>query len=91
MKLKLSIIIGCVAGMFGIVGGLTAFDDRYAKGERLIQVEYRLDQKIMSDRLFNLQERMWMLEDRYGVVEAQKAGEYRRLKQEMDLLSERLR
>lgn len=91
MKLKLSVIIVCIVGLFTIVGGLVAFDDRYAKYDQLCQVEYRLDQKIMIDKLFNLQNRQWRLQDRYGEEDAKKLEEYRALEQEKELINKQLK
>jgi len=91
MKLKLTVIISIIVGTFTIVGGIIAFDERYAKYDHLCQVEHRLEQKIVYDRINNLQQRMWSLEDRYGADEARRLEEYRKLQQEKNLLDRKLR
>ena len=68
-----------------IAGALYAVDDRWAKASDLQLVELRLDQKIYSDRLHDIQLRIWSLEDRYGSdqkMPKEVKDEYRRLKQE---------
>lgn len=84
-------IISCLVALMTVIGGFVAVDARYAKESRVCQVEQRLEQKIVTDRLFHLQERMWNLEDRYGADPAQRMEEYRLLKQEWELLDRKLR
>ena len=55
------------------------------------QLAIRVDQKILADRMDNVQERMWKLEDRYGgrnVPDADSVilGEYRELQVEREKL-----
>ena len=49
--------------MFGLAFSL---DSYVAKAKDLRQVEVRLDQKIVQDRIDFLQGQIWKLEDRYG-------------------------
>ena len=48
-----------------IVGGYFVIDSHYAKAEEFKKLEMRVEQKILSDRVDRLQERIWKLEDRY--------------------------
>ncbi len=67
---KISIIIGILIGATTLFGVGFKYDQRLAKAEdvnKSIQaLSIRLDQKILEDRLNNIQIRMWKLEDRYG-------------------------
>src|SRR5262245_36599968 len=64
-----------VPAMIGAMyGGGSWVDNRYHHADDALQgrsdlvlVEMRLDQKIMADRLNNVQMRIWRMEDRYGV------------------------
>ena len=60
------------------------FDARYADSAYVEQVAMRLDQKILSDRLQVIQQRVWQLEDRHrGQSMPQSVlDEYRRLIEE---------
>lgn len=69
-KFQLSIAI--FLGVVGIVSTIFAFDGRYAKEDSVAmmeaeiqKVEQRLDFKILEDRSYTLQERIWRYEDRY--------------------------
>ncbi|MFH2074878.1 MAG: hypothetical protein ABIJ57_05955, partial [Pseudomonadota bacterium] len=50
----------------GIVAGVIAAEDRYAKAVELAGMSKRLEQKITQDRAKALQEQMWRIEDRHG-------------------------
>jgi aspartate/glutamate racemase len=60
MKQFLEPIIALAAVIGIIMGGLSYF----ATAEDLRLVEMRLDQKIMSDQMSQVQQRIWTLEDR---------------------------
>jgi len=45
-------------------GAYVAIDDRYAHSFEMKNLEMRLDQKIISDRSDQLQERIWNYQDR---------------------------
>ena len=81
---KILAIAGAILTIGSLIGMAIAVDSRYARTEYVAQIEYRLDQKIVQDRAAMLQERMWRLEDRYGVDKARFMDEYRRLKAEYD-------
>lgn len=81
----IAISVSFVLTLLTITGTLFTIDDRWAKAADVKLVELRLDQKIYSDRLHNIQQRMWSLEDRYGEEKYMPPAikeEYRRLKQE---------
>lgn len=67
--------IGMAAAVPALVGGLYGsgswVDSRYAHEEDLSLVEMRLNEKITSDRLNQIQSRIWRLEERYGEDHAQ--------------------
>ena len=46
-------------------GGIAAGVDWVAKDADLQLVEYRLDQKIQNDQIYDIQQQIWQLEDRY--------------------------
>lgn len=83
-----TIISICV--LFGIAFGAISY---FATADDLEQVAMRLDQKIMDDRIFSIQKRIWQLEDRYpgqpdcstwhGPTADRDRQEYRRLKMEL--------
>jgi len=73
----LAIIVSCIT----IIGAGFAFcnrvDNRYCKAIEVddVKVELqlvsdRLDQKILNDRINQIQERIWLLQDRYECTEA---------------------
>jgi hypothetical protein len=63
--------IGAIVTVLTIVGmafGIYFFlDANYAKCQDVKAIERRLDYKIESDKLSTSQDRLWKLEDRYGV------------------------
>jgi hypothetical protein len=87
---KILAILAGVITVGSVVTMLFAFDSRYAKAEYVAQIENRLDTKIKKDRADMLQERMWRLEDRYG-VDVKKMDEYRRLDSERQIIMDNLR
>jgi len=89
--MKMQTTLGIVISVGTILGGLVAIDAHYAKSsevkevsEYICRIDQRLSEKIQQDRINSLQERMWRLEDRYGVEKAHSMDEYRRLKAERD-------
>lgn len=68
-------------------------DSRYALARDLQLVEVRLEQKINSDQINNLQRRIWSIEDRYSDVQMPEtvAEELRELKLQLEQLKEKLR
>ena len=73
-----------------ILGGMAGIEDRYAKDGELKLVSVRLSQKILSDRISQLQIRIWQLEVQYGPLchKANQAviSECQQLQQELDQL-----
>lgn len=92
---KLKLIIGILVGLLALAGGLASFDARWAKASYVEQLALRLDQKIIEDRLDSVQERMWKLEDRYGIHKDQWPpeirDEYRKLEREAERLKIKLK
>ena len=85
--------VSFVLTLVTITGALFAIDDRWAKASEVKMIELRLDQKIYSDRLYDIQKRMWKLEDRYGDEKSmppEVKEEYRKLKQEYKVLNIKL-
>ena len=82
---KLITLTGAIIALGSVVGILFALDSRYAHTDYVIQIEYRLDQKIIQDRAAALQERLWRLEDRY-LDKAKNMEEYKRLQFELENL-----
>ena len=58
-------VIAAVLALAALVGIVYKVDGRWARVERLLLVEYRLEQKIQADRAGAIQERIWNLEKRY--------------------------
>jgi len=96
---KISTWVALLIGMTTLVGAMFALDGRYAKTEEIStikdyvqQVDKRLEVKILKDRANAIQERMWKIEDRYGMEVAKMSEEvreqYRELKKEYDEIME---
>ena len=63
-----------------IWGAQSYLNNNYASASEFKRLENRLDGKILEDRLFNVQERIWRIEDRYERKEMSiDAKEQRRL------------
>lgn len=95
MLKKIITIVSFLIVLGGAVGGLMAWSDTFAKQCDLEVLSSRLEQKILDDRLHNLQQRMWSLEDRYGGPEVPLAPneikiEYRQLKLELEAVKRKL-
>ena len=61
----------CAGSIIAIVGVVSLafgtyffFEKRYALAEELVKTNQRLEQKIDQDRLNNIQDRLWRMEDR---------------------------
>jgi hypothetical protein len=67
--------------------------EKYALAEELKQTNKRLDQKIMSDQLNNVQQRIWLLEDRNKgkKMDTTVSEEYRALQEQKRELTEQLK
>lgn len=92
MKRKevIEIVIALCVMVSMIVGALNYL----AKASDLQLVEMRLDQKIVSDQIHQIQERIWQLQDRnYGPcnnwTNQKDKDEYRKLQEEIEMLKKR--
>ena len=99
---RFSTWVALLIGMTTLVGAMFALDSRYAKTEEIStikdyvqQIDKRLDIKILKDRANALQERMWKIEDRYGMEVAEMSEEvrdqYRELKKEYDEIMQKIK
>jgi len=95
-------LIAVVVGFCTMMGTAFTIDSRYAKvgdileiNEYVEQVDKRLELKILKDRADAIQERMWKIEDRYGMEIAKMPEEvreqYRELKKEYDDIMEKIK
>ena len=92
MPKKLSVYIGILIGTLTLITMGYKYDERLAKAEdvnKSIQaLSIRLEQKIQDDRLSNIQQRIWNLEDRYGTDKTKMTpavcDTYRRLYEEKE-------
>jgi len=98
----LAVVVGIITLLGGALGTAFTIDSRYAKSEEIAiikdyvqQVDKRLELKILKDRANALQERMWKIEDRYGMEIAKMPEEvreqYRELKKEYDDIMEKIK
>lgn len=90
LKKYLTIAVSILVFVSAIVGA----NEYLAKASELELISMRLDQKILNDRLYNLQNRVWAIEDRYGTDVTKMLEnirtEYRRLLREIEELKRRL-
>ena len=95
-------LIAVVVGFCTMMGTAFTIDSRYAKvgemsevNEYVQQVDKRLELKILKDRADAIQERMWKIEDRYGMNIAEmpndRRDQYRKLKKEYDEIMEKIK
>jgi len=79
-----------LGSVIALLGGMAGVEDRYAKARELKLVSVRLDQKILSDRISQLQIRLWQLESKYGPrchkADQPVINECQQLQQEIDQL-----
>lgn len=90
---KVSIILTILVSLAILMGVVFKLDNRWAKAKDVQRLALRLDQKINLDRANALQERMWMLEEKFGSVNnmpKEIKKEYRLLKQEWKLIMDSL-
>ena len=94
-------LIAVAVGFCTMMGTAFTIDSRYAKvgemsevNEYVQQVDKRLELKILKDRADAIQERMWKIEDRYGMdiadMPEDKRDQYRKLKKEYDEIMEKI-
>lgn len=84
-------IIQVAIGIIAILGTILGSMNYFAKAADLKLVEFRLEQKIVSDQIVQMQQRLWQLEDRnYGADCSQwrqsEKEEYRILKEKVEFL-----
>jgi hypothetical protein len=84
--MKLPAVISCVVGIFAIIGGLYAFDCTYARDDKVFKIEQRLDRKILSDDVRDLQRRQWDLQRHYGEDAAKKKQEWKELENRRQMI-----
>lgn len=87
--------VGGAATIIGaLYGGGTFVDNRYAHQGDVQLISMRLEQKVLTDRASQIQQRIWKIEDRYGsdLKEAPETvkEEYRQLKMELNDLDHEL-
>ena len=99
---KVSTWVAVSIGVSTLRGTACTVDSRYAKAEDIStikdyiqQVDRRLEIKILKDRANAIQERMWKIEDRYGMDIAKMPetirDQYRKLKKEYDEINEKIK
>lgn len=94
---KISVIIGCVVGLFAIGGGVFQVDRYYAHAEEVRglvkKLEYtndRLEYKIKEDQLYAAKRRLWQLEDRSRETGIMNLAESRELIHQIEMLESTL-
>jgi len=84
---KISTITISIIAITTLIGLLFSLENYVAKAKDLEQLEIRLDQKIIQDKIDFFQTQIWKFEDRYGYnVEQMKIeirDTYRRLKKRL--------
>lgn len=65
IKQILSTILAIVSFTGVVWSAQTYLNTHFALAAEVQQLEKRLDSKIIEDRLFNIQEHIWRIEDRY--------------------------
>ncbi len=70
-KLKSGVIVlGAIFTMFAIFfSGFQYNESTYAKESHLVFVDYKVDVKILDDRINRLQDREWALEDKLAAMD----------------------
>ena len=93
--MKVNTAIAVLVGLSTLLGTAFTIDSRYAKVDYVTQIDKRLELKILQDRANALQERMWKIEDRYGMevsdMPEDKRDQYRKLKKEYDEIMEKIK
>jgi septal ring factor EnvC (AmiA/AmiB activator) len=89
---KTQIICGIIVALISITGALFAVDQRYAKSGDVKLVSIRLELKILQDRLNEVNDRIWKLEDRYRGQTAppEVRDEIRQLRKEKEKLERQI-
>ena len=81
---RVNTVIGIIIVILTMVGSAFTIDSRYAKkddvqkvAEQVAVVDKRLEIVILKDRANALQERLWKIEDRYGIDKVKYTEEIR--------------
>lgn len=90
----LSFGLTAITAIGGLYGGATFTHDKLQQidsmQENIVLIDMRLESKILNDRDAMLQQRLWKIEDRYGVDLFEAPGpvkdEYRTIQAEMEAL-----
>lgn len=97
MAKKIYSIIGAIAVLAGLIFGVNAYETKFATAEDIKQIRCdiellgeRLENKILEDRIHDVNRRVWTLEDRYGgervpLAPAEIRNQYRELKEALEL------
>lgn len=88
------IIAIAVTSLTTIVGASIGLDNRWAKAEEVKHLELRLDQKIIMDKIGNMQERIWKFDDRFLSIDKMPPSvkeEYRQLQKDIVDLKDQLK
>ena len=91
---KMQIITAIIVSGIGIYVSLHSLEGYFAKESEVKIIEVRLDQKILSDRVIALEERIWSIDDRYKTIDEMPdplRTEYRYLQQECSSSKEQLK
>lgn len=82
------LLLGIVISLTAIVAFTWQVEERYARASDVIRVEKRLDNKILMDKAFYLQQRIWDIEDKYkGNPPYEARKQIKKLKAEMDKIN----
>ena len=93
MEMSMKVVASSVASLAALVtslySGAVWIDDRYANKDDVRLIELRLEQKIQQDRVQQIQQRIWQIEDRYRdklqrPENSDAYNEYRKLKDELE-------
>ncbi len=63
---NISIMLAVFLSLCAVVVKVSNIDARYAKAAEVAMIAERLDNKIIQDRMDNIQERLWRMEDVWG-------------------------
>lgn len=80
-----------VAGFISTIAVSTvAIESRYAHEDDVQKIAYRLDQKILEDRMAALQAQLWRLQDRYGPNCGKERNTCRAIRADIEAIKRRL-
>lgn len=93
---KISIIVGLILTAASIVGAGYKWHELNAYKCDVELVSFRLEQKILADQAFQIQQRIWALEDRFGgpgvpFADQRIKDEYRYLQMELENVKMKLK